>query len=474
MIFEKISLCLYNLFCNMNYRIEHDFLGEKAIPANAYWGVHTQRALENFPISGIKNHPDFIKAIAQIKAAVAKLCVNYNVFEEKLAKAIIKASQEIFDGSLINQIVVDVFQAGAGTSLNMNVNEVIANRANELLGNSLGSYNPVHPNDAVNFAQSTNDVIPTAMRISTIELIKNLLKEGELLAWSFNKKAKEFKNLIKSGRTHLTDATPIRLGDEFLAYGICIEKDLSTIKKVMTNLYYIGLSGSATGSGVNVPDFYKENIVDYLSKETGLSLKKAKSLYEAMQNQADFAHLMGALNSFSLNLFRITSDLRLLSSGPNTGLNEIKLPEVQAGSSIMPGKINPSILEMFGMVCFYVSGMNQTVSMAVSAGQLELNVFMPIIANSTLTAIEYLTNAISVLRKKCIEGIEANKEVMEKYALTSLALPTVLSPKLGYEKTADLVKEARRKNEDIIKLLENKKVMTRKELLSFIKNHFKE
>ncbi len=457
-----------------DFRIEHDFLGEKKIPKDAYYGIHTKRALENFPISGVKNHKDFIKAIVEIKASVARLCIDYKVYEPNIGNAIISTCKEILNGSLIDEVLVDQFQAGAGTSLNMNVNEVIANRANELLGGRKGIYKPIHPNDTVNFAQSTNDVIPAAMRIATIRLTSNLVKEGKALSKSFNKKAREFKNFIKAGRTHLTDATPIRLGDEFFAYGIAIEKDIEAIKNALKNLYFLGLSGTATGSGINAPDFYKENIVKYLSEETGLPLKKAKSLYEAMQNQCDFSHLMGSINALCLNLFRITSDLRLLGSGPATGFNEIRLPEVQAGSSIMPGKINPSILEMFGMVCFYVSGMNQLVSMAVASGQLELNVFMPVIANSTLTAIEYLTNAIRVLREKCIEGIKANKKILDRYALTSLGLPTILSPKLGYEKTALIVKEAREKNKAVIDLLEEKKIMTRKEVIDFIKNHFKE
>lgn len=453
----------------MKNRLEKDFLGTEEIPENVYYGIHTKRALGNFPISGLKNHVELIKAITEIKLSACLLLSDLKKIDKEQADAIIMACKEILSGHLLDQIFVDVFQAGAGTSLNMNINEVIANRANEILGFPKGSYNPIHPNDTVNMAQSTNDVIPTAMRIATIRLTNKLIEKAKKLSKTFLKKGKEFKNFVKSGRTHLMDATPITLGDEFNAYGHALKKDSDYIKILLEPLYFIGLGGTATGSGINAPKEYKENIVLYLSKTTKLPLKHNTDLFEAMQNQSDFARLMGGVKTLALNLIRITNDLRLLSSGPNTGLNEIKLPEVQAGSSIMPGKINPSILEMTAMVCFFVSGMENTVSMAVSAGQLELNVMMPIIANSTLWSIEYLTNALEVLDKKCISGIKANKEILKKYAQSSLALATILSPYIGYEKTAEIVKLSKKTGKPILNLIRKQRILSDKEIERLLK-----
>lgn len=453
----------------MKNRLEKDFLGTEEIPENVYYGIHTKRALGNFPISGLKNHVELIKAITEIKLSACLLLSDLKKIDKEQADAIIMACKEILSGHLLDQIFVDVFQAGAGTSLNMNINEVIANRANEILGFPKGSYNPIHPNDTVNMAQSTNDVIPTAMRIATIRLTNKLIEKAKKLSKTFLKKGKEFKNFVKSGRTHLMDATPITLGDEFNAYGHALKKDSDYIKILLEPLYFIGLGGTATGSGINAPKEYKENIVLYLSKTTKLQLKHNTDLFEAMQNQSDFARLMGGVKTIALNLIRITNDLRLLSSGPNTGLNEIKLPEVQAGSSIMPGKINPSILEMTAMVCFFVSGMENTVSMAVSAGQLELNVMMPIIANSTLWSIEYLTNALEVLDKKCISGIKANKEILKKYAQSSLALATILSPYIGYEKTAEIVKLSKKTGKPILNLIRKQRILSDKEIERLLK-----
>ncbi|GAB4437441.1 MAG: aspartate ammonia-lyase [bacterium] len=452
------------------YRKEKDLLGEKALPSDSYYGINTLRAKENFPISPLKNHKELVRAICQIKIAAFKLFNDFNVFDKKICNAVIKAASEVFEGDFDNFIVVDVFQAGAGTSLHMNINEVIANRANELLGKPLGSYNPIHPNDTVNYGQSTNDVVPTAMRIATIRLSEGLTSAMTMLADAFLKKGTAFRGLIKSGRTHLTDATPITLGDEFKAYGMTIKKDSATIRNSLKNLYLIGLGGTATGSGLNAPEVYRKNIVKYLSRETGIRLKMNRSLFEAMENQGDFSHYMGALKTSSLNLIRICNDLRLLSSGPMTGLNEIVLPKVQAGSSIMPGKINPSIPEMVTMVCFYVCGTEQTLSLAVQAGQLELNVMMPIIAHSVLTSTEYLTNAINVFTKRCIKGITANREVLKEYALRSLGLATVLNPVLGYEKVAALVNRARRENKTVLELIREQNIIPEAELSKLIKN----
>ncbi|MCX7769695.1 MAG: aspartate ammonia-lyase [Proteobacteria bacterium] len=453
----------------MKKRLEKDFLGTVEIPEEVYYGVNTTRALHNFPISGLKNHEELIRAITEIKLSACLLFRDLKKIDKRCADAIIKACEELINGKLIDQIVVDVFQAGAGTSLNMNINEVIANRANEILGFPKGTYKPIHPNDTVNMAQSTNDVIPTAMRISTIRMALRLIEKTDKLAKTFLKKGKEFKNLIKSGRTHLMDATPITLGDEFTAYGNAIKKDSKFIKMLLEPLYIIGLGGTATGSGVNAPKEYQENITTYLKKTTGIPLKRNPDLFEAMQNQSDFARFMGGIKSLTLNLIRITNDLRLLSSGPNTGLNEIRLPEVQAGSSIMPGKVNPSILEMTTMVCFFVIGMEQTVSFSVQAGQLELNVMMPIIANSVLWSLEYLTNAIEILDNKCISGIKANNEILKKYARSSLALATILSPHIGYEKTAEIVKLAKKTGKPILDIIDEQKILTKKDFENLLK-----
>jgi aspartate ammonia-lyase len=453
----------------MSKRIEKDFLGTAFLPSEAYYGIHTKRALENFPISGLKNHIELIKAITEIKLSAAKLFKDYKMIKKEHADAIILACREIINNKLSNEIVVDVFQAGAGTSLNMNINEVIANRANEILGFQKGSYNPIHPNDTVNKAQSTNDVFPTAMRVATIRITKKLLIKTEKLAKTFLEKGEEFKNYIKSGRTHLMDATPITLGDEFNAYGNAIKKDCELIKTLLKPLFTIGLGGTATGSGINAPKEYKENIVSYLSNETKLPLKLNFDLFEAMQNQSDLSRLMGGIKSLTLNLIRITNDLRLLSSGPNTGLNEICLPEVQAGSSIMPGKVNPSILEMVAMVCFFVIGMETTVSMAVQAGQLELNVMMPIIANGVLWSVDYLTNAICILDDKCISGITANEEILKTYAMSSLSLATILSPYIGYEKTAEIVKLSKKTKKPILDLIREQKILSESEIEKILK-----
>ena len=455
------------------FRKEKDFLGEVLIPKNAYYGINSFRASQNFPISSTKNHKELVKAIAKVKLSAFKLFRDNKIFEPKICDAVIKAATELYNGLFDEHLIVDVFQAGAGTSLHMNINEIIANRANELLGNPLGSYKPVHPNDTVNYAQSTNDVIPTAMRIAVISVSKNLFIAIKELSESFLKKGKQFKNLIKSGRTHLCDATPITLGDEFSAYGLTLKKEASLIKKATKAFYEVGISGTATGSGINAPVVYKKNIIKYLQKETSIGLRLNPSLFEAMQNQGDFAHFMGSLKSFALNMIRISNDLRLLSSGPNTGLNEITLPKVQAGSSIMPGKVNPSIPEMLTMVCFYVCGMEETVAMAVQAGQLELNVMMPIIAHATLSSVEYLTNAVKVMNEKCIKGIEAKEEKLKEYAFKSLGLATILNPVFGYEKVAELVNQAREQNKTIIQLIKEKRLLAEKELTALINKAIK-
>jgi aspartate ammonia-lyase len=446
----------------MDYRIEKDSLGELKVPVNAYYGVQTQRAVENFPISGIKPHPDWVKATVLVKKAAAIVNNKLNLLDKKKADAIIQACDEILNGKNLDQFVVDVYQAGAGTSHNMNANEVIANRAMEILGGKRGDYSMVSANDDVNMAQSTNDVIPAVIRISAILLVGKFLPVLDELAKSFDKKAKEFDRVIKSGRTHLQDATPIRLGQEFSGYAACVQGHIDRIKSVREDLTYLGIGGTAVGTGVNADPKYRELLVKELSALTGINFKQAKNYFEAMQSMAGAASLSGALRNLALDITRIANDLRLLSSGPRTGFAEIKLPAVQPGSSIMPGKINPSILEMVNMVSYQVIGLDTTIAYATQAGQLELNVMMPVIGFNLTFALEIYKNALHVLRVKCIDGIEADEAVCKEFAEKSVSIVTALTPHIGYLKAAEVVKEAVGKNKSIRAVLLEKKLVDEK------------
>lgn len=447
---------------NMDYRIEKDSLGELKVPANAYYGVQTQRAVENFPISGIKPHPDWVKATVLVKKAAAIVNSKLALLDKKKADAIIKACDEILSGKNLDQFVVDVYQAGAGTSHNMNANEVIANRAIDILGGKRGDYSIVNANDEVNMAQSTNDVIPAVIRISAILLVDKFLPVLDELVKTFDKKAKEFDRVIKSGRTHLQDATPIRLGQEFSGYAACIRGHADRIKFVREDLTYLGIGGTAVGTGVNADPGYREMMVKELSALTGISFKQAKNYFEAMQSMAGAVSLSGALRNLALDITRIANDLRLLSSGPWTGFAEIKLPAVQPGSSIMPGKVNPSILEMVNMVSYQVIGLDTTAAYATQAGQLELNVMMPVIGFNLNFALEIYTNALHVLSVKCIDGIEADEAVCKEFAEKSVSIVTALTPHIGYLKAAEVVKEAVGKNKTIRAVLLEKKLVEEK------------
>ena len=425
-------------------RVETDFLGEIAVPADAYWGVQTQRAVENFPISGQRPHPAFVRATVLIKKAAALANKDCGVLDARLADAIVRAADEVLDGKLADQFVVDVYQAGAGTSHHMNVNEVLANRANELLGGARGAYTPVHPNNHVNYGQSTNDVIPTAMRITALLMLDELYPALDALAAAFARKAVEFCAIVKSGRTHLQDATPVTLGQEFGAYAETIRRQLGQLHKAAEMLLPLGIGGSAVGTGLNTAPGYEGKVVEHLARLTSLPLTNAPNLFEAMQSMAPMTALSGALRDLAVELGRIAADLRLLSSGPRTGLGEIKLPEVQPGSSIMPGKINPVIAEMTEMVCTRVMGNDVTVAVAARGGQLELNVMMPLIAATLCESLQILTNAVRVLTTRCVEGITADAERCRDYAERSVALATVLNPILGYHAAADVVRESLR------------------------------
>jgi aspartate ammonia-lyase len=446
----------------MDYRVEKDSLGELKVPLDAYYGVQTQRAVENFPISGIKPHPDWIKATVLVKKAAAIVNDKLKLLDKKKSQAIVQVCNEILDGKNTDQFVVDVYQAGAGTSHNMNANEVIANRAIEILGGKRGDYSVVSANDDVNMAQSTNDVIPAVIRISAILLVDKLLPVLAELAKSLDKKANEFDHVIKSGRTHLQDATPIRLGQEFSGYAACVMDHINRIKLEREDLTYLGIGGTAVGTGVNADPKYRSLMVKELSALTGINFKQAKNYFEAMQSMAGAASLSGALRNLALDITRISNDLRLLSSGPRTGFAEVKLPAVQPGSSIMPGKVNPSILEMVNMVSYQVIGLDTTVAYAAQAGQLELNVMMPVIGFNLTLALEIYRNAMHVLRVKCIDGIGADEAVCKEFAEKSVSIVTALTPHIGYLKAAEVVKEAVKKNKGVRTVLLEMKLMDEK------------
>jgi aspartate ammonia-lyase len=423
-------------------RIERDSLGELEVPAAAYYGIQTARAVRNFPISGWGPFPELVTATVQIKKAAAIANSKLGALHPTIAGAIQAAADEVLGGGLKNEFVVDPFQAGAGTSHNMNVNEVLANRAAELLGGKKGAYDIVHPNDHVNMAQSTNDVFPTAIRLAALELADSLVRELNGLSRSLGKKAAEFDCIVKSGRTHLQDAVPIRLGQEFGAYASSISSNSRRVATAAGELAEVGLGGTAVGTGLNAPAGYRKLVVDELSRIARRRLRPADNYFEAMQSMGPLAALSGALKSAAVDIVRIANDIRLLSSGPNTGLSEIKLPAVQPGSSIMPGKVNPVMAEMTAMVCFQVIGNDSTITLAAQAGQLELNVMMPVIAFDLLMSLRILKNAVRAFRERLVEGITADQERCRWFVEHSTALVTALNPRLGYERAAEIAKRA--------------------------------
>ena len=423
-------------------RIEKDPLGEKAVPASALYGIQTLRAIENFPISGLRPLPAFVNAVIWIKRAAALTHRETGRLEAPLANAIVQAADEILAGQHRDQFLVDVYQAGAGTSHNMNCNEVLANRANELLGHARGTYAPVHPNDHVNMAQSTNDVIPTAMRLATLATAPLLLDAMAKLAAAMLEKGKQFDHVIKSGRTHLQDATPIRLGQEFTAWGHTVVRHRQKLAQAADWLRDLGIGGTAVGTGINAEPVYPALMVKYLRQVSGLELRVGQDRIQLMQSMGDIASFSGAVRAWVLDLAKIANDIRLLASGPRTGLAEITLPAVQPGSSIMPGKVNPSIAEMVNQVCFQALGLDTTVALAAEAGQLELNVMMPVITHNVVFGLIIVGNATQVFAERCIAGIEADEKLCTYWLERSPALVTALAPKLGYADAAKLAKEA--------------------------------
>ncbi|HYT63260.1 MAG TPA: aspartate ammonia-lyase [Gemmatimonadales bacterium] len=445
-------------------RIERDPLGELPVPTEALWGIQTERARQNFPISNLRPLPAFVDAVILIKKAAALTHRETGRLERKLADAIIAAADEVLAGGHRDQFVVDPYQAGAGTSHNMNGNEVLANRANELLGGKRGDYKPVHPNDHVNMAQSTNDVIPTAIRLGALSQLPALTESLTRLARAFLAKGKAFDNIVKSGRTHLQDATPIRLGQEFTAFGHTVERNRDRITRAADDLRDLGIGGTAVGTGLNAEPQYPALMVTHLRAMTGLELREGKDRVQLMQSLGDAAAFSGALRTYAADLGKIAGDLRLLASGPRTGFAEILLPAVQPGSSIMPGKVNPSIPEMVNQVCFQVIGNDVTVTTAAEAGQLELNVMMPVIAHNILMSMMILSNATRVLAERCVEGIAADAAQSAHWLERSPALVTALAPKIGYAEAAKLAKEAVAKNVTVRQLVIEKGLLKGKEL----------
>jgi aspartate ammonia-lyase len=448
----------------METRVERDSLGERHIPKDAYYGVQTHRAMENFPISGLRPKPAYVEATVHIKRAAAVVNKQLGLLEEKKADAIIHAADEVLSGKLREWFVVDVYQAGAGTSHNMNVNEVLANRAIEILGGQKGDYKLVGPNDDVNMSQSTNDVCPTAIRIGALMEVEKLLPVLKRLEESFGVKGREFDHIVKSGRTHLMDATPVRLGQEFKAYAVNIAKHREAIERAAESCSELGIGGTAVGTGLNAHPRYRAMIVEQLTKQLGYEFRMADDYFEAMQSLRPMVELSGAVRNLAQDLSRIASDIRLLASGPKTGLTEINLPAVQPGSSIMPGKVNPSIAEMVNQVCFQVIGCDTTILLSAQAGQLELNVMMPVVAFNLLHEIEVLRNASDVFVRFCIAGITANEERCRFYAENSTSVVTVLNPHIGYLAAAEIAKEYLRSGKSIRELVLEKGLLTKEQL----------
>jgi aspartate ammonia-lyase len=451
-----------------NVRKEKDSLGFVEVPSKAYYGAQTARAVDNFPISGMSAHEELIRALGMVKRAAAEANKELGLVEAKRADAIVQAAQEVIDGKWNDEFVVDVFQAGAGVSMHMNSNEVIANRANEILGGKLGEYAHLHPNDHVNYGQSTNDVFPTAMRLATLLALDGFYPILDQLAATFAEKAEAFHHIMKSGRTHMQDAVPMRLGQEFAAYGLAIEKGGQFLRMASGTLRELGLGGSAVGTGINTHPDYRVKAISNLARISGQQVVPAQDMRWAMQSNACMSDVSSALRGIALEVIRISTDIRLLSSGPNTGLAEIYLPSLQPGSSIMPGKINPVIPELAAMVSFQVIGNDTAVAYAVQAGQLELNVMMPTMAYNVLQSITIMGNMLRQLDVYCVRGIMANEARCQTYAQSTVSLATALNPYIGYAKAAEIVKESVATGKSIIEIARTKKLLTEEEIAEIL------
>jgi aspartate ammonia-lyase len=446
------------------YRTERDPLGEHPVPADAYYGIQTQRAAENFPISGLRAPAELVTATVLVKKAAAAANIAEGKLDPEIGRAIIAAADDVLAGRLRDQFIVDVYQAGAGTSHNMNANEVLANRAAELLNAPKGKYDKVHPNDHVNMAQSTNDVFPSATRLALLLSHRALVDNARALSAALEAKSREFMNVLKVGRTHLQDAVPMTLGQEFSGYAACIARASDDLEGGSHQLQELNLGATAVGTGLNASSRYSATAVKYLREYTGLDLKPAANLFRVTQSMGDVAAYSGAMRRLSIELGKVASDLRLLSMGPRAGIGEITLPPVQPGSSIMPGKVNPSIPEMVNQVCYQVMGCDLTVAVACEAGQLELNVMMPVIAWNALHSSRILRESMSALGSKCIEGIVANPERSRELLDRSTAVATALSPSIGYAATAEIAKEAVRTGKSIRQIAKDRGALSDEQL----------
>ena len=448
----------------MPYRTERDPLGELQVPSDAYYGVQTARAVENFPISGLRAPQDLVTATVIIKKAAAQANAELGRLDAAIARVIIAAADEILTGSLRDQFVVDVYQAGAGTSHNMNANEVLANRAAEMLGGARGVYDRVHPNDHVNMGQSTNDVFPTATRLALLLGSAGLVAAGRALADSLTQRSAQFAHILKTGRTHLQDAVPITLGQEFSGYAACVRRATDDIAAASEQLLELNVGATAVGTGLNAGDDYRNAVVAHIRQATGLPVKPASNLFRVTQSMGDVLAYSGALRRLAVEVGKVASDLRLLSMGPRAGLAEIALPAVQPGSSIMPGKVNPSVPEMVNQVCFQVMGCDTTIAIACEAGQLELNVMMPVIAWNGVHATTILREAIKVFRLRCVDGITANDARARELLDRSTAAATALSPHIGYAATAEVAKESVRSGRPIREIVLERGLLPKEQL----------
>lgn len=448
----------------MKTRIEHDPLGKKEVPAEAYYGIHTQRAFENFPISGTRVEQELIRAIAMIKLAACRANHSLGLLDTKKAQAIERAAQEVIGGLFDEQFILDVYQAGAGTATHMNINEVIANRAIELLDGKRGDYGIIHPNDDVNEGQSTNDVFPSAIRIACLYLINELFAALEKLEDSFGRKATDFDKIVKSGRTHLRDAVPIRFGQVIGAWAAALAEQRMMVVETTKRIRQLNLGGTAVGTGINTHPRYRVRVIHELKKITQIPVESAANLVHETQSMGDFVFLSGVLRGIAVELTRIANDMRLLSSGPRTGLNELILPAVEPGSSIMPGKVNPSMAEMLNMVCFQVIGNDHVVALAGQAGQLELNVMMPLVSHTLVQSLKLLTHAVTAFDERCVRGMGVNKKACAYYFGYGLGLAALLSPVIGYEKAAAVAHMALREKKTIRQVVLEQRLMSAVEL----------
>ncbi len=445
------------------YRLEHDYLGEREIPFKAYYGIQTLRAIENFNITGlpISREPLLVKSFGFVKKAAAMANRDCGVITNEEAEAVIFGSEKLIHGEYLDQFITDMIQGGAGTSCNMNVNEVIANIGLEHMGKAKGDYLYLHPNNHVNCSQSTNDAYPTAFRIALYKKIDSFIESMQLVQEAFAKKGVEFSEVLKMGRTQLQDAVPMTLGAEFKSYATTIGEDIQRMREVQNLVTEINMGATAIGTGINAPEGYAEKVTHYLAAITGLPLTLSPDLIEATVDTGAYLQISGTLKRCAIKLSKICNDLRLLSSGPRSGFNEINLPQMQPGSSIMPGKVNPVIPEVVNQVCFYVAGADNTITMACEAGQLQLNVMEPVIAFSLFTSLEYMTNACKTLSSKCIIGITANNDVCYNHVMNSVGIVTSLNPILGYEKTSEIAKIALQTGKTVYQIVvEEQKLIT--------------